>query len=125
MKKFLSLSLIAVICFLSLSGCSGGNKFSAATHKYILSAIGFDKENGYLTAAGGSNNLYQWDNGVLLSITGAKSEEPNAYFGLTTIKFNATKWRSPLGAYMFMDCTATWPQMGTWEDYNVGAQAIS
>ncbi|MBR6510049.1 MAG: hypothetical protein IKT38_05540 [Clostridia bacterium] len=49
MKKFLSLSLIAVICFLSLSGCSGGNKFSAATHKYILSAIGFDKENGYLT----------------------------------------------------------------------------
>ncbi|MBR2640285.1 MAG: hypothetical protein IKD39_06925, partial [Oscillospiraceae bacterium] len=85
------------------------------------------KNEGYLTAAGGSNDLYQWDNGVLFTITGSKDEgeDPNAYFGLRTLEFNAMKWRSPLGAYFFGDCTATWPQMGTWEDYNVGAHAIS
>ena len=99
-----------------------GNKHGVMAFNFTMEEL---KENGYLTAAGGSNNLYQWDNGVLLSITEAKSEEPNAYFGLTTIEFNAMKWRSPLGAYMFMDCTASWPQMGTWEDYNIGSQAIS
>ena len=85
------------------------------------------KNEGYLTAAGGSNDLYQWDNGVLFTITGNKDEGemPDAYFGLRTLEFNAMKWRSPLGAYFFGDCTATWPQMGTWEDYNVGAHAIS
>ena len=82
-------------------------------------------ENGYLTAAGGSNDLYQWDNGVLLSITQKQKEEPDAYFGLRKIEFNATKWRSPLGAYMFFDCSCVWPQMGTWTDYNIGSQAIS
>ncbi|MBQ2898341.1 MAG: hypothetical protein IJE28_01180, partial [Oscillospiraceae bacterium] len=85
------------------------------------------KEKGYLTAAGGSDNLYQWDNGVLMTITNAReeSEKPDAYFGLRTIEFDAMKWRSPLGAYFFDNCTATWPQMGTWTDYNVGAHAIA
>lgn len=85
------------------------------------------KHRGYLTAAGGSNDLYQWDSGVLMTINSGREEgeEPNAYNGLRTVEFNATKWRSPLGAYMFMDCTATWPQIGTWTDYNVGAHAIS
>ena len=99
-----------------------GNKHGVMAFNFTMEEL---KENGYLTAAGGSNDLYQWDNGVLLNITGVKSEEPNAYFGLRTIEFDAMKWRSPLGAYMFMDCTATWPQMGTWEDYNIGSQAIS
>lgn len=100
------------------------NKYSVQALTFTLDEL---KEQGYLTAAGGSNNLYQWDNGVLLSIRGNRKEgeDPNAYFGLRTIEFNATKWRSPLGAYMFMDCTATWPQMGTWEDYNIGSEAIS
>lgn len=82
-------------------------------------------ENGYLTAAGGSKDLYQWDNGVLLSITGKKSEEPNAYFCLRTVEFDAMKWRSPLGAYFFSDCSAVWPQMGTWSDYTIGFEMIS
>lgn len=101
-----------------------GNEHGVMALSFTMDEL---KENGYLTAAGGSNDLYQWDNGVLLSITGNRKEgeEPNAYFGLRTIEFNATKWRSPLGAYMFMDCTTTWPQMGTWEDYNIGSQAIS
>ena len=101
-----------------------GNEHGVMALNFTMEEL---KENGYLTAAGGSNDLYQWDNGVLLSITGNRKEgeEPNAYFGLRTIEFNATKWRSPLGAYMFMDCTTTWTQMGTWEDYNIGSEAIS
>ena len=81
-------------------------------------------ENGYLTAAGGSKDLYQWDNGVLLSITAPENDDdPN--FGLQVIKFDAMKWRSPLGAYFFSDCSAVWPQMGTWSDYNIGFEMIS
>ena len=99
-----------------------GNKHGVMALSFTMEEL---KKNGYLTAAGGSNDLYQWDNGVLLSITGAKGEEPSAYFGLRTIEFDAMKWRSPLGAYFFDDCTATWPQMGTWEDYSIGSEAIS
>ena len=44
MKKTLSFSLILIICFLSLTGCSAAKKFSSSTHKYIISAIGIDKE---------------------------------------------------------------------------------
>lgn len=98
-------------------------------NKHGVMALGFTydelRENGYLTAAGGSNDLYQWDDGVLFSITGIKSEEPDAYFGLAAVKFNATKWRSPLGAYMLCDCSAAWPQIGTWEDYSIGSEAIA
>lgn len=101
-----------------------GNEHDVMVLNFTLEEL---KNEGYLTAAGGSNDLYQWDNGVLLSITNSREESgtPNAFFGLRTIEFDAMKWRSPLGAYMFMDCTTTWPQMGTWEDYNVGAHAIS
>ena len=101
-----------------------GNKHDVMAFNFTFEEL---KNEGYLTAAGGSNDLYQWDNGVLLSITNSReeSETPNAFFGLRTIEFDVMKWRSPLGAYFFDDCTATWPQMGTWEDYNVGAHAIS
>ncbi len=101
-----------------------GNRHGVMALNFTMEEL---KNGGYLTAAGGSDNLYQWDNGVLLSITGNNEEgdEPDAYFGLRTVEFNAMKWRSPLGAYMFMDCTANWPQMGTWTDYSIGAQAIS
>ena len=83
------------------------------------------KNEGYLTAAGGSNDLHQWDNGVLFTITDDFGEDQTEFYSLPMIKFNAMKWRSPLGAYMFTGCSAVWPQMGTWEDYNVGAHAIS
>ncbi len=101
-----------------------GNKHDVMALNFTLEEL---KKEGYLTAAGGLNDLYQWDNGVLMTITntGEEGDEPDAYFGLRTVEFNAMKWRSPLGAYMFMDCTATWPQMGTWEDYNIDSQAIS
>lgn len=82
------------------------------------------KEQGYLTAAGGTNDLYQWDDGVYMNITDDSGEDFEVY-SLPVIKFNAMKWRSPLGAYFFADCSAVWPQMGTWTEYNVGAFAIS
>lgn len=82
MRKFLSLSLISVICFLSLSGCSGGNKFSAATHKYIISAIGFDKENGYLTVtleAVAINSEETGDNSKRVIISGKSKKAYDAF----------------------------------------------
>ena len=99
-----------------------GNRHNVTVLEFTMEEL---KENGYLTGAGGMDNLYQWDDGVLLSITAKQKEEPDAYFGLRTIEFDAMKWRSPLGAYMFLDCSANWPQMGTWSDYNIGAEAIS
>ena len=60
----------------------------------------------------------------MFSITDSMKAEER-YNGLRVIKFDAQKWRSGLGAYIFSDCTASWPQMGTWTDYNVGAHAIS
>ena len=89
-------------------------------------SLGMDEliAEGYLTAAGGSENLYQWDNGVLLSITATEKEETEVY-SLPVVNFNATKWRSPLGAYVFYDCKAVWAQMGTWSEYTVGSEMIA
>lgn len=84
------------------------------------------KEKGYLTAAGDSDDLYMWEKGVSLSITDYDYGEDQAEtYGLPVVHFNATKWRSPLGAYVFYDCKAAWPQMGTWSDYSIGSEMIS
>ena len=98
------------------------NKYNVQVLTFTLDEL---KEQGYLTAAGGSNNLYQWDNGVLLSITSDQNADETEVYSLPVLRFNATKWRSPLGAYMFMGCKAVWPQMGTWSDYTIDSQAIS
>ena len=98
------------------------NKYNVQVLTFTLDEL---KEQGYLTAAGGSNNLYQWDNGVLLSITSDQNADETEVYSLPVLRFNATKWRSPLGAYMFMGCKAVWPAMGTWSDYTIDSQAIS
>ncbi|MBE6892583.1 MAG: hypothetical protein E7482_01055 [Ruminococcaceae bacterium] len=98
------------------------NKYNVQVLTFTLDEL---KEQGYLTAAGGSNNLYQWDNGVLLSITSDQNADETEVYSLPVLRFNATKWRSPLGAYMFMGCKALWPAMGTWSDYTIDSQAIS
>lgn len=90
-------------------------------HDKICLELTFEelREQGYI-----KNDELYWEDGVLFSITdNMKSEEH--YYGLRVIKFNAQKWRSGLGAYFFNDCTASWPQKGTWTDYNIGSQAIS
>lgn len=94
--------------------------FAKAHDKQCLQ-LTFDelREQGYIE----KDELY-WEDGLLFSITDdMKAEEQ--YNGLRVIKFDAKKWRSGLGAYFFNDCSASWSQMGTWTDYNVGGHAIS
>lgn len=83
------------------------------------------KEQGYLTEAGGAGNseLYQWEDGILFTISAHEEEEE--VFSLPQLSFDAQKWRSPLGAYYFMDCNAVWPESGTWSGYEIGGEAIS
>ena len=96
-------------------------------------------EEGYLTpvsqgdSTGEKPELYQWENGCLFSIT--ETGEP-VVFSLPNmgpgdqmpdydgVSFDAQKWRSPLGAYYFMDCTAV-STGGPWGSYTVGSEAIS
>lgn len=96
-------------------------------------------EEGYLTpvsqgdSTGEKPELYQWENGCLFSIT--ETGEP-VVFSLPNVgpgdqmpdydgvSFDAQKWRSPLGAYYFMDCTAV-STGGHWGSYTVGSEAIS
>lgn len=77
-------------------------------------------EQGYLKG----DKPYYFEDGILFSITDSMKAEEQ-YNGLRVIKFDAQKWRSGLGAYYYGDCTASWPQNGTWTDYNIGSQAIS
>lgn len=63
-------------------------------------------DQGYING----EDLY-WEDGCHFSITGEASS------------FEAQKWASGLGAYVFIDCTAA-EQDGVWT-YEVGAQAIS
>ena len=88
-------------------------------------------EQGYLTEVELSGDgdkdqpaLYQWDNGVLFTITPDESAEGEIY-SLPTVCFDAKKWRSPLGAYYFSGCKALWAEMGSWSSYTVESEAIS
>lgn len=88
------------------------------------------KENGYLTPCQDElqeqdkDTVYQFENGVLLSITPSELDENEAY-SLPLVKFNAKKWRSPLGAYYFDNCTALWSENGSRDGYKIGSEAIS
>lgn len=62
--------------------------------------------------------------GCLFSITPSEDHEGESY-SLPTLFFNAAKWRSSLGAYGFYDCSAMWPQGGTWNGYQIGSEMIS
>lgn len=79
-------------------------------------------EQGYLTEV--KPGVYQWEDGVLFSITSC-AQDDGAIYSLPTLKFDAQKWRSPLGAYFFSDCAATWPEAGSWSSYSIGGEAIS
>ncbi len=67
---------------------------------------------------------YLWEDGVLFTITDNMGQDAVSY-SLPVIKFNAWKWRTPLGAYWFSNCSAVWPQMGTWSSYNIEHEMIS
>lgn len=85
-------------------------------------------EQGYLSEYGEfgdeEHKAYEWADGVLFSIT-ADESGGNEVFSLPVLKFDAEKWRSPLGGYFFEDCKAVWSESGSWGSYSVGAEAIS
>lgn len=66
----------------------------------------------------------QWEDGCLFSITPNEDHEGEIY-SLPVLFFNAEKWRAPLAAYGFYDCSAGWGQVSTWNGYTVGAEFIS
>lgn len=101
-------------------------------HGVVAFAATFEelKEQGYLTseplgdgAPEGAAFLH-WEDGCLFSITPSEDHEGESY-SLPTLFFNAEKWRSSLGAYTFYDCSAMWPQGGTWTGYQIGSEMIS
>lgn len=92
------------------------------------------KEQGYFAAKtlkytdGGPAQpnavFYEWEDGCLFSITANEDHEGEVY-SLPTLFFNAEKWRGPLAAYGFSDCSAVWPALGTWSSYQTGNAFIS
>lgn len=65
-----------------------------------------------------------WEDGCFFSITPNEDHEGEAY-SLPTLFFHAEKWRSSLAAYCFYDCSAVWPEAGTWSGYDIGSEMIS
>lgn len=93
------------------------------------------REQGYLTACGAgasvpaegevhSGDWYEWRDGCLFSIRPNDGHEGEAY-SLPILFFDAEKYRSPLGAYCLFDCSALWPEMGSWSGYSIGGEMIS
>ena len=78
------------------------------------------REEGYLTGEKleGGSTAYSFTNGLLFTITPEETQDNGA-----SVCFSAGKWRSPLGAYFFTECTASRGESG-WE-YSVGAEMIS
>lgn len=68
--------------------------------------------------------LYQWETGCLFSITEGVWLDSPPDSPEETLYFDAQKWRSPLGAYYFTDCTAV-SSGGHWGRYTVGSEMIS
>jgi len=77
---------------------------------------------GYLTHE--ENGFTHWKDGVYMAITEEEQLE-GTYNGVVPVKFDAWKWRSSIGAYFFSDCTFARNAMGSWSDYQIGAQMIS
>lgn len=67
---------------------------------------------------------YGWEDGILFSIAPHETEKEEI-FSLPAVRFDAEKWRSGLGAYFFYDCSAVWPELGSWSGYSVGSHMIS
>lgn len=102
----------------------------ASAHDVMPLTLNYEElaEQGYLSAYGEFDDddmiWYEWTDGVLFSITPKESEDLEVY-SLPVLKFNAEKWRSPLGAYCFFDCKAVWSESDSREGYSVGAEMIS
>lgn len=93
------------------------------------------KEQGYFTSSAVSTPAPEagedfsrvwaaWEDGCLFSITTNENHEGEIY-SLPVLFFNAEKWRTPLAAYCFYDCSAIWAEGGSWSGYTIGGEMIS
>ena len=98
-------------------------------------------EEGYISGLEGENIFLAWENGVLFTITETDDpvtfnlpslseggEEPSmSQFNIkNTVSFDASKWRTALGAYGFSKCVAVQNNDGVWGDYRInGPEWIS
>lgn len=98
-------------------------------------------EEGYISGLEGENIFPAWENGVLFTITETDDpvtfnlpslseggEEPSmSQFNIkNTVSFDASKWRTALGAYGFSECVAVQNNDGVWGDYRInGPEWIS
>lgn len=96
---------------------------------------------GYISGLTGENAFPQWENGVLFTITetddqvvfslpdsaeGGETPSMAQYNVKNTVSFDASKWRTALGAYGFSECVAVQNNDGVWGDYHInGPEWIS
>ena len=98
-------------------------------------------EEGYISGLEGENIFPAWENGVLFTITetddpvtfnlpslseGGELPSMAQYNVKNTVSFDASKWRTALGAYGFSECVAVQNNDGVWGDYRInGPEWIS
>lgn len=96
---------------------------------------------GYVSGLEGENAFPAWENGVLFTITetddpvtfnlpslseGGELPSMTQYNIKNTVSFDASKWRTALGAYGFSECVAAQDNSGVWGDYHInGGEWIS
>lgn len=96
---------------------------------------------GYISGLTGEDIFPAWENGVLFTITetddpvtfnlpslseGGELPSMTQYNIKNTVSFDASKWRSALGAYGFSKCVAVQDNSGVWGDYRInGPEWIS
>ena len=96
---------------------------------------------GYISGLTGENAFPQWEKGILFTITETDEpvlfslpsmsegeEEPSmSQFNIkNTVSFDASKWRTALGAYGFSKCVAVQNNDGVWGEYHInGPEWIS
>ena len=98
-------------------------------------------EEGYISGLTGEDIFPAWENGVLFTITetddpvtfnlpslseGGELPSMTQYNIKNTVSFDASKWRTALGAYGFSECVAAQDNSGVWGDYRInGPEWIS
>lgn len=96
---------------------------------------------GYISGLEGENAFPQWEKGILFTITetdepvlfslpdsaeGGETPSMAQYNVKNTVSFDASKWRTALGAYGFSKCVAVQNNDGVWGDYHInGPEWIS
>ena len=96
---------------------------------------------GYISGLTGENAFPQWEKGILFTITetddpvtfnlpslseGGELPSMTQYNIKNTVSFDASKWRTALGAYGFSKCVAVQNNDGVWGDYRInGPEWIS